>query len=156
VRGSVLLLSLFLCSLLSVLVLGAAGSLMLAEKTEASLAESTQLIYLAEAGLAHARSYCRSVSAWPPAAGEVPVGEELVGDAAGEEAPLDRWIPWGPGKYKLQAAVLSENPSPTPGFGELGILVQATGAMGDHRKKKLQALLEEPPSCRIIAWWEPD
>ena len=140
-KGSVLLMSLLLCAFLSALLLGAAGSVLYAARVEKSFEESAQLFYIAEAGLARGKAFCRSVSAWP---------EDET------DTPFSRWIAWGPGRFYVVAYDLSRN-RPAPSFTRgTGILMVATAAMGERRQQRVCMLMEEPPSCQTLAWWEPE
>jgi hypothetical protein len=154
-RGSALLLALLLSALLSVLLLGSAGAMLLAVRMQTSLEETTELFYLAEAALARGKAYCLSVSSWPHPEETAPGSDPETGGTQ-PDSPIGRWVSWGRGRFFLAAYDLDrEAPAPALAAGS-GILLVATAAIGEDREKKLCLLLEDPPSCRTMAWWEPE
>ncbi len=57
-RGSILLLTVILLSLLSVLLLLVTNSILLGTQARESLRTSLEMLYIAEAGLAHGQAFC--------------------------------------------------------------------------------------------------
>ncbi len=117
---------------------------------------STELFYLAEAGLARTLAHLR-LAAHP---GEGSAGDDGQG-AAEERIPtrvssevLDRWVPYGRGRILVRAYPLPDRSQPFL-RGATGVLLVATARMGDRYRKRLCLLSDGPPAWRILAWWEP-
>jgi len=151
-RGSILLMTLILCSFLSVCLLLAADSLLMGNKAQDAFRSSLDLFYLAEAGLAHGRSFCMTH--------DVQDMLEQSGDAEeGDGEPLSPFhdrIDWGGGSYSLKAYLPADSGERAlPVQGASGLLLSVSANLGPDRNKRLLVLLEEPPSCRVLAWWEP-
>jgi hypothetical protein len=151
-RGSILLLSVVLLSFLSVLLLLVTNSILLGTRARESLRASMEMLYIAEAGLAHGQAFCVAQGeASPLLDGEVE-GEEV--SEADAEAPFGWWIPFGEGEYRIQAFRLGADAQP---FLErdTGILLVATARLAGEGRRRACLLLQDPPSCRSLAWWEP-
>jgi hypothetical protein len=76
-------------------------------------------------------------------------------EASSEEDPFDVWIPFGNGEYRIRAFRLSTD-HPTLLKRDSGILLVATARLEGRGGRRICLLLEDPPSCLPIAWWEPD
>lgn len=153
-RGSILLLTVLLLSLLSVLFLFVTNSVLLGTRARESLRSAVEMFYLAEAGLSHGRAFC-------VAYGEGSALREGGADDKGEvggleaDAPFGVWLPFGRGDYRIEAFRLSEDPQALV-ERDSGILLVATAQLDGEGRKRICLLLDEPPSCGILAWWEPD
>jgi hypothetical protein len=148
------LLTVILLSLLSVLYLLVTNSVILGTRARESLQASMRMFYIAEAGLSHAQAFCvASGERSSVLAGPVGNQEELSEPEDG--GPFGNWFPFGDGEYRIQAYSLGEDPQP---FVERdsGILFVATARLGGEGRKRICLLVEEPPSCNPLAWWEPD
>lgn len=155
-RGSVLLMTLILSLFLSVFLMLATDTLLLGMKSQRFTESSMELFYLAEAGLAHGQAFCRSErgEAFFLAKRNGSLTEDDEKDPA---FPFDHWIPWGEGNYLLTVRVPTEK-DPASIFLERdsGILLRVRATLGVNQTKSLILLMEEPPSCRTLAWWEPE
>ena len=155
-RGSVLLMTLILSFFLSVFLLLATDTLLLGMKSQRFTESSMELFYLAEAGLAHGQAFCRSDR------GEAffldKRNQSLTeDDEVDPEYPFDHWIPWGKGNYLLTVRVPTEkDPSAIFLARDSGILLLVKATLGLNQTKSLILLMEEPPSCKTLAWWEPE
>ncbi len=157
-RGGVLLMTLILSSFLSALILLAADSLLHGSKVVGSLETSMELLYLAEAGLAHGQAFCK-------ARGNDYFSQDRASqnDASGRdengavpEDPFERWIPFGRGRYYLEVHAFSQEGRSTPYLArDSGILIVATAAIGEMRTREVCLLLSDPPGFEYLAWWEP-
>ena len=152
-RGSILLLSVILLSFLSVLLLLVTNSILLGMRAGESLRTSVEMLYIAEAGLAHGQAFCVAHGETSPLlAGEEEGEEESEPDA---ETPFGSWIPFGEGEYRIQAFRLDTD---TQHFlrKDTGILLVATARLDGEGRRRAFLLLHDPPSCRSLAWWEPE
>lgn len=167
-RGSVLLLTLLLLSFLSTLLLLAGYERALGTRAQAALEQAVTLLYTAQAGVAHGRALCARIDlsspdAGAPGEGEPPEGEgEDAGREGGETPedlvpPLERRVTFNAGTYRLRIFALADEAAERPpvDVGDSGVLliVRAEGGQGC---KSLHVLLEDPPACRPVAWWEPE
>ena len=152
-RGSVLLLTVVLLCLLSVLFLLATNSVLLGTRARRSLEESLEMFYIAEAGLSHGQAFCAAHGdAWFS-----PVGENEDKDATGHpeiDSPFDRWVSFGRGRYRIEAYRLGLDDQPFVDRHD-GILILSTAELEGVGRKRAFLLLEDPPSCEPLAWWEP-
>ncbi len=152
-RGSILILAVVLLSLLSVLALLIVNFVLLGTKVRNSLQASTEMLYIAEAGLAHGQAFC--VAHGTDSSQLAPHMEELdEGGNSYEEDPFDVWHPFGNGEYRVRAFRLSTD---TPPYlkHDSGVLLVATARLKGLGRRRVCLLLEDPPSCLPIAWWEP-
>ena len=155
-RGSILLMTLILSSFLSVLLLLATESLLLGMKAQQFFESSVELFYLAESGMAHGQAFCRSErgAAFFSAGPKVIRPEDQEGNP---DIPFDRWIPWGKGAYLLTFRFpLEKETSGSFPRRDSGILLTVKARFGSKQEKHLALLMEEPPSCNTLAWWEPE
>ncbi len=152
-RGSVLLLTVIILSLLSVLLLLVTNSVLLGTQARESLRTSLELLYISEAGLAHGQAFCVAHGETSPL-----LVREEEGEKAGEpeaEAPFGSWLPFGEGEYRIQAFRLGTDAQPFLKMDK-GILLVATARLDGEGRRQACLLLDDPPSCRSMAWWEPD
>jgi hypothetical protein len=152
-RGSILLLTVILLSLLSVLFLLVSNSILLGTQARQSLRSSLEMLYIAEAGLAHGQAFCLAHGETSPLLAREEEGEEVSEPAA--EAPFEAWLPFGEGEYRVQAFRLRTDPQPFLKRGA-GILLVGTARLDGEGSRRACLLLDDPPSCRSLAWWEPD
>jgi hypothetical protein len=152
-RGSILLLTLILLSLLSVLLLLVTNSILLGTQARESLRTSQEMLYIAEAGLAHGQAFCFAHGETSPLLAREEEGEEVSGPDA--EAPFGAWLPFGGGEYRVQAFRLGMDAQPFVNR-DTGILLVATARLDGEGRRRACLLLHAPPSCRSLAWWEPD
>ena len=152
-RGSILLLTAILLSLLSVLLLLIANSILMGTQARDSLRTSLEMLYIAEAGLAHGQAFCVAHGESSPVLAREDEGEE-VGES-GAEAPFGAWLPFGKGEYWVQAFRLGADAQPFV-QKDTGILLLATARLNGEGQRRACLLLEDPPSCRSMAWWEPE
>jgi hypothetical protein len=151
-RGSILLLTVVLLAFLSVLFLVVTNSVLLGTQARESLRTSLELLYIAEAGLAHGQAFCMThgeASLLPAAEAEGEVETE-----PDVEAPFGVWLPFGGGEYRIRAFRLGTDPQPFL-QKDTGLLLLATARVEREGHRQVCLLLEEPPSCRSLAWWEP-
>ena len=153
-RGSILLLTVVLLSLLSVLFLLATNSILLGTQARESIRASLEMLYIAEAGLAHGQAFCLAHGETSPLlAGEAE--EEGEVSEPEPEAPFGAWLPFGGGEYRIQAFRLRTDAQPFV-KKDTGILLVATARLDGEGRRRACLLLDDPPSCRSLAWWEPD
>jgi hypothetical protein len=154
-RGSVLLLTVVLLSLLSVLFLFATNFALLGTRARDSLRGSVEMLYIAEAGLAHGRAFCSASGESSPILSGLTEEAEPESEGPGFDDPFGERLPFGRGDYRVRAFRLSTDEQP---FIEKdsGILLVSTARLEGQGGKRVCLLLEEPPSCRPLAWWEPD
>lgn len=152
-RGSVLLLTVVLLSLLSVLLLLVANAIILGTQARESLRTSLEMLYIAEAGLAHGQAFCVAHGETSPLLAREEEAEEA--SEPGAEAPFGAWIPFGEGEYRIQAFRLGTDAQPFV-KKDTGILLVATARLDGEGRRRACLLLHDPPSCRSTAWWEPD
>jgi len=152
-RGSILLLTLILLAVLSVLFLLVTNSVLLGTQSRQSLRTSLEMLYVAEAGLAHGRAFCVAHGENSPLLTRREEGEEMIEPHA--EAPFEAWLPFGKGEYRVQAFRLGTDPQPFL-KKDSGVLFVATARLDGEGRRRVCLLLEDPPSCRSVAWWEPD
>jgi len=146
-RGSVLVVVVLVTCALSVLVLAAGETAVLARRVQVSFERGLQGLYTAEAGLAHARQLCGSLAS----VAENPEAEK--GRAGGV---WDRWVPFGQGAYRVRATLLGGAPAGTPLSARGGgVLVEVRSRVGAGQETRIVSLLEDPPSCKVVAWWQP-
>lgn len=154
-RGSILLLTVILLSLFSVLFLLVTSSVLLGTQARESLRTSLEMLYIAEAGLAHGQAFCvmhGETSLLLTTESEEEEEEETEADT---EAPFGTWLPFGRGEYRVEAFRLRTD---VQHFVEkdAGILLVATARLDGEGSRRACLLLEDPPSCRSLAWWETD
>jgi len=153
-RGSILLLTVVVLCLLSVLFLLATDSVLLGTRAKQSLQDSLEMFYIAEAGLSHGQAFC-------VAAGEtyfVSPEELEVDEDAGKpefDDPFGVWVPFGRGRYRVEAYVLGLDEQPFVDK-DSGILLVSTAQLEGIGQKRVCLLVDEPPSCSVLAWWEPE
>ncbi len=153
-RGSILLLAVVLLSLLSVLLLLATNFVLLGTKARKSIQASTEMLYIAEAGLAHGQAFCAAHGTSSPLLAPEEQGEE--GESGWHpEDPFDTWIPFGNGAYRVEAFRLRTDEQPFVNR-DSGILLVATSRLHGEGRRRTCLVLEDPPSCLPVAWWEPD
>ena len=153
-RGSVLLLAVVVLSLLAALFALITNSVLLGTQAGESLHASLEMLYIAEAGLAHGRAFCRACGETSSLlAGEA--AETPSGGTSDDQAPFGGWIPFAGGAYRVQAFRLNSAPQ---SFIEKdsGILLVADARLHGEGRRRVCLLIDEPPSCRVLAWWEPD
>jgi len=144
--GSILVVTVLVVCALSVLLLTAADTVLLAHRVQLAFEDSLRAFYVAEAGLAHARALCPAMGA-----GGIDPGEDRA-----SPLPWARWVPFGDGAYRLTARFLGEGPARSPlSQKKTGLLVEVCGRTGPGHETRIKMLLEDPPSCRVIAWWQP-
>jgi hypothetical protein len=151
-RGSILLLTVILLSLLSVLFLLVANSILMGTQARESMRTSLEMLYIAEAGLAHGQAFCVAHGETSPLLAREEEEEASEPDA---EAPFGAWIPFGEGEYRVQAFRLGMDAQPFL-KKDTGILLVATARLDGQGHRRACLLLDDPPSCRSAAWWEPD
>lgn len=147
------MLTVVLLSLLSVLFLLATNSVLLGTRARKSLEESLEMFYLAEAGLSHGQAFCVAYGdEWFPSLG----GNETEDGTGWPEIdpPFDGWVPFGRGRYRVATYRLRLDEQPFVEKDE-GILLVATAELEGVGQKRAFLLLDEPPSCEPLAWWEP-
>jgi hypothetical protein len=152
-RGSILLLTVILLSFLSVLLLLVTNSILLGTQARESLRTSLEMLYIAEAGLAHGQAFCVAHGETSPLLAREEEGEEVSEPDA--EAPFGAWLPFGEGEYRIQAFRLGTDAQPFV-KKDTGILLVATARLDGEGRRRACLLLDDPPSCRSMAWWEPD
>jgi hypothetical protein len=153
-RGSILLLTVILLSLLAVLFLLVTNTILLGTQARESFRASLEMLYIAEAGLAHGQAFCVAQGETSPLlAGEAEEGGE--GNEPDSKAPFEEWIPFGSGEYRIQAFLLHADAQPFV-KKDTGILLVATARLSGEGRRRACLLLEDPPSCRSLAWWEPN
>jgi len=150
--GSILLLTLILLSFLSVLFLNVTNSILLGMQARESLRTSQEMLYIAEAGLAHGQAFCVTHGETSPLLAREEAEEASEPDA---EAPFGAWLPFGGGEYRVQAFRLGLDAQPFVSK-DTGILLVATARLDGEGQRRACLLLNDPPSCRSLAWWEPD
>ena len=144
-RGSVLVVSVVIMSALSVLVLTAANTILLAHRIQCAFEESVHSFYVAEAGLAHARALCPFLEPGAPDPDDDP--EHTL--------PWGTWVPFGDGAYHLTYRFLQDGPSHLPLAAKgSGMLVEGSGRISPGRETRIKMLLHDPPSCEVVAWWQ--
>ena len=153
-RGSVLLLTVVILSILAALLFLITNYVLLGTKSGEALHASLEMLYIAEAGLSHGRAFCTASGKTSPLlAGET--AETPTGGTSGNESPFGVWIPFGRGEYRIQAFRLNSAARPFI-KKDSGILLVATARLQGEGQRRICLLLDEPPSCRTLAWWEPD
>jgi len=153
-HGSVLLLTVVLISLLSVLLLAATNSILLGLMARESLQASLEMLHVAEAGLAHGEAFCAAYGETSSSLTSAAETESTEEEAAIED-PFGTWFPFGRGEYRIQAFRLGTDTQPFLKRDSGILLVSAARLEGEGRRRAC-LLLEEPPSCRPLAWWEPE
>jgi hypothetical protein len=153
-NGSILLLTVVLLSLLSVLFLLAANSVLLGTNARESLQASLEMLYIAEAGVAHGQAFCTAHGETSPAlATEASAeGEEAE---PGVEDPFGLWLPFAGGEYRLKSFRLEAETQPYVDR-DSGILIVSTARLNGEGRRRVCLLLDDPPSCRTLSWWEPE
>ncbi len=155
-RGSILFLTLMLTGVLSVLLLFATDSFILASKARSAFEDAIGLFYIAEAGLSHGHAYCQTKGC--EAAFSLEVGTENAEARAFDlNLPFYRWIPYGKGRYYIEVFQLNETYLHPLLDRDSGVLIIVTACLyGIDSRKQLCLLIEEPPDWKTIAWWEPE
>ena len=155
-RGSVLFLITVVSCFLSALILLAVETFSLGIQAVGNYEDSLRLFYVAEAGLAHGQAFCRNYGC------EEGFDLEEVGDPVGEirqempPIPFYEWLDYGRGEYFLEIFLLHSGAVQPYLDKDSGVLIVATAALkGRENIKTLCLLLEEGPSWKPIAWWEP-
>jgi hypothetical protein len=145
-RGSILILTLLLLASLCILLLSATETLLMDLKAERAFEVSVKGFYVAEAGLAHAQALCRFMEK----------GEDGKRNIPSPEVPWERWVSFSGGEYFLLFRSLSgSHPAMPLGSKNEGILVQAFARQSTNGEIRIHMVLEDPPSCKPIAWWQP-
>ena len=148
------MLTVIVLCLLSVLFLLATDSVLLGTKARQSLQDSIEMFYIAEAGLSYGQAFC-------VAAGETSFGSpgELEADEdAGRpdvDDPFGFWVPFGRGRYRVEAYQLGLDEQPFVDK-DSGILLVSTAQIDGIGRKRAYLLIDQPPSCGVLAWWEPE
>jgi hypothetical protein len=147
------LLAVILLSLLSVLFLLLTNSVLMGTKARSSIQASMEMLYIAEAGLAHGQAFCAAHGQTSPilTGTQPPEGEE---GAPGGTGPFDVWLPFGPGEYRLEVFRLNKDAQTFLKRDE-GLLLVAVARRHGLGRRRACLLLDDPPSCLPIAWWEP-
>jgi hypothetical protein len=72
-----------------------------------------------------------------------------------EDFLREKWVPFGNGKYFLSVRSIADLPREHPfSTRGSGLLVEASAQMNQNNEIGIKILLEDPPSCRLIAWWQ--
>jgi hypothetical protein len=154
-RGSILLLTVVLLSLLSVLFLFATNFVLLGARARDSLRVSVEMLYIAEAGLAHGQAFCAAYGeSSPTLSGQTAEAGEGAEEPGGED-PFGERFPFGRGDYRVRAYRLGTDGQPYI-ERDSGVLLVSTARFEGEGGKRICLLLEEPPACRSLAWWEPE
>ncbi len=155
-RGSILFLTVILSSFLSVLLLLATDSFILATKAMNSFEQAIQLFYIAEAGLSHGHAYCRTKGCETAFLHDMTEGHGENQDAE-SVSPFYQWIPYGKGSYFIEVFQLNETYLHPLINRDSGVLIVVTARLdATDFRKQLCLLLEEAPDWTVIAWWEPE
>jgi hypothetical protein len=145
-RGSILILTLLLLTSLCVLLLSATETVLMDVKAERAFEVSVRRFYVAEAGLAHAQALCRFMKK----------GEDGKRSIPSADVPWERWVSYSGGEYFLVFRSLSGSDPGLPlGSRNKGILVQASARQSTNGETRIHMVLEDPPSCKPVAWWQP-
>ena len=152
-RGSILLLTVILLSLLSVLFLLVVNAFLLGTKARDSLRSAVEMLYVAEAGLAHGQAYCVDYGETSPLLTREEQAQEVT--EPDPKSPFDSWLSFGRGEYRIRAFRLGMDAQPFLAR-DTGVLLVATARLDSHGQRRACLLLDDPPSCRSLAWWEPD
>jgi hypothetical protein len=152
-QGSVLLLTVIVLCLLSVLFLLATDSVILGTRATQSLTDSLEMFYIAEAGLSHGQAFCvmageTSLVSTVELESEEEVSTPELGD------PFGVWHPFGRGRYRVEAYELGLDEQPFLDR-DSGILLVSTAQLEAIGQKRVFLLLDQPPSCSVLSWWEP-
>jgi hypothetical protein len=160
-HGSVLLLTVVLLSLLSVLFLFATNSILLRMKAAESMQASLEMLYIAEAGLAHGAAFCSHRGASSPSLTGTTVKEGVEEESA-TEGPFGDWHPFGTGEYRVRAFRLETDPQPFL-KRDSGILLVSDARLqreGSRRACLLlgsvpsfMPLIQLPPQTRTTHWY---
>jgi hypothetical protein len=153
-QGSVLLLTVIVLCLLSVLFLLATDSVLLGTKARQSLQDSFEMFYIAEAGLSHGQAFCLDGGETWFVSPEEPEADE---DATKPEVdhPFGLWLPFGRGRYQVEAYQLGLDEQPFVNR-DSGILLVSTAQLKGTGQRRVCLLMDQPPSCSVLAWWEPN
>ncbi len=155
-RGSVLFLTVILSGFLSVLLLLATDSFILAAKAMNSFEKAIQLFYIAEAGLSHGHAYCLTNGCETAFLHDLTEGPAEIQESA-PHLPFYQWIPYGNGSYYIEVFQLNETYLHPLINRDSGVLVVVTARFdATEFQKQLCLLLDEPPDWTVIAWWEPE
>jgi hypothetical protein len=111
------------------------------------------MLYIAEAGLAHGQAFCVAQGETSPLLAREEEG--VVVSESDAEAPFGPWLSFGRGEYRIQAFRLGTDAQPFV-RRDTGILLVATARLDGEGRRRACMLLEDPPSCRSMAWWEPN
>ena len=138
-RGSILLVTLFMMSFLSILLFKTTETVLLANKAQIAFEHSVKLFYVADAGLAHAQALCRQGGS-----------EEQM-----SVFPWNQWVSFIEGNYFLKTSYPSDPHPFQRGLKlESGMLIEVVGKLGPSMVTRIHMLLDDPPSCNILAWWQ--
>jgi hypothetical protein len=151
-RGSILLLTVVVLCLLSVVFLLATDSVLLGTRARQSLQDSLEMFYIAEAGLAHGQAFCVAEGETSFVSSEGPGADEDAGESEVDD-PFGVWIPFGRGRYRVEAYQLGLDEQPFVDR-DSGILLVSTAELEGIGQERVCLLIDEPPSCSVLAWWE--
>jgi len=152
-QGSVLLLTVIVLSLLSVLFLLATDSVILGTRATQSLLDSLEMFYIAEAGLSHGQAFCVTAGETSFVSTADLESEEEVSKTEIDD-PFGVWHPFGPGSYRVDAYQLGLDEQPFLDR-DAGILLVSTARLEAIGQRQVFLLIDQPPSCSVLAWWEP-
>jgi hypothetical protein len=153
-QGSILLLTVIVLCLLSVLFLLATDSVLLGTKATQSLRDSLEMFYIAEAGLSHGQAFCVDTGETFFVSPTELEGEEEAGKPEVDD-PFGVWHPFGRGKYRVEAYQLGLDEQPFVDR-DSGILLLSTAHLEGIGQKRIFLLIDQPPTCSVMAWWEPE
>jgi len=153
-QGSVLLLTVIVLSLLSVLFLLATDSVILGTRATQSLLDSLEMFYIAEAGLSHGQAFCVLAGETSFVSTVDLESEEEVSKTEIDD-PFGVWHPFGRGSYRVDAYELGLDEQPYLDR-DSGILLVSTARLEAIGQKRVLLLIDQPPSCSALAWWEPE
>jgi hypothetical protein len=148
------LLTVIVLCLLSVLFLLATDSVLLGTKARQSLQGSLAMFYIAEAGLAHGRAFC-DVAGESRFVSSVEVEKDEEAGEPEVDDPFGLWLPFAQGKYRVEAYQLGLDEQPFVDR-DSGILLVSTAQLKGIGQKRVCLLIDNPPSCSVLAWWEPE
>jgi hypothetical protein len=69
--------------------------------------------------------------------------------------PFGLWLPFGPGRYRVEAYQLGLDEQAFVDR-DSGILLVSTAQFEGTGQKRVCLLIDNPPSCSVLAWWEPE
>ena len=148
------MLTVIVLCLLSVLFLLATDSVLLGARARQSLQDSLEMFYIAEAGLSHGQALCVAAGETSFASSEELGANEDDGKPEVDD-PFGVWVPFSRGRYQVEAYQLGLDEQPFVDR-DSGILLVSAAQLEGIGQKRVCLLLDEPPSCGILAWWEPE